>query len=851
MKHCFTSLIILLLLGTAGLWPLRAQTLDPAFQPTVLKMAVTSPNLQNYPQIVVTQPDGKVLVGGGFDFVNGTVAGKIQRLNPDGTTDPSFNPGGLGANGFLASIVLQPDGKILLGGGFTAYNGAPALTVARLNANGTLDATFTASGLVSLQQVGALALQPDGKILVGGGLSLQGTAPNGALTRLNANGTADATFNIGTGVTSNGGFVRSILVQADGKILVGGTFTTFNGQTVGNLVRLTTTGGLDAGFTIGTGTDGAVRAMAQQADGKILLGGAFTALNGQPAPRLARLLLNGPLDNTFDVGTGPNNAVVSLLIQSNGGAQFNGSIVFSGNFTLVNGQARSRVARVFDNGTLDASFGTGVGAGTNSTVTSLAQIGTGEFLAAGSFMQYDGVAKTGITRLGATGANSTTFAATTEARGTIGAVVPLANGQLLVSGSFSEFNGVAITGNAVRRLNANGSLDQTYSTTYLGLLGAQPDGNFYSLSSNGTQFQLLHTLPSGAGDANFTSVPFGSTSAMVLSAFQGITVQPNGRPLVFGNFSTFGTAARNGIARLNLDGTLDNTFTPPTSTVARAVVSAAVQPSGKIVVTYREIGPGAAIGTFIVRLNTDGTLDNSFNTGTGAGTGMFFSVLAQPDGKLLVTGVFTTFNGQATPYGIVRLDVDGAVDPTFNGLATGYSLRLVQPDGRILATTLGQYGATTLVRLNSSGSLDNTFAPVAIPLAFFIGEDLLGGLALQPVDNKIVVYGSFRSVAGQLRIGLARLTNPGVTATRAATAALPLEVYPNPTSQRLTVLLPASALPLQATLLDLTGRAVRHWTLPAHQPTATLDLGATTAGVYVLRIPGPAGTYQQKVVVTH
>lgn len=851
MKHCFTSLIILLLLGTAGLWPLRAQTLDPAFQPTVLKMAVTSPNLQNYPQIVVTQPDGKVLVGGGFDFVNGTVAGKIQRLNPDGTTDPSFNPGGLGANGFLASIVLQPDGKILLGGGFTAYNGAPALTVARLNANGTLDATFTASGLVSLQQVGALALQPDGKILVGGGLSLQGTAPNGALTRLNANGTADATFNIGTGVTSNGGFVRSILVQADGKILVGGTFTTFNGQTVGNLVRLTTTGGLDAGFTIGTGTDGAVRAMAQQADGKILLGGAFTALNGQPAPRLARLLLNGPLDNTFDVGTGPNNAVVSLLIQSNGGAQFNGSIVFSGNFTLVNGQARSRVARVFDNGTLDASFGTGVGAGTNSTVTSLAQIGTGEFLAAGSFMQYDGVAKTGITRLGATGANSATFAATTEARGTIGAVVPLANGQLLVSGSFSEFNGVAITGNAVRRLNANGSLDQTYSTTYLGLLGAQPDGNFYSLSSNGTQFQLLHTLPSGAGDANFTSVPFGSTSAMVLSAFQGITVQPNGRPLVFGNFSTFGTAARNGIARLNLDGTLDNTFTPPTSTVARAVVSAAVQPSGKIVVTYREIGPGAAIGTFIVRLNTDGTLDNSFNTGTGAGTGMFFSVLAQPDGKLLVTGVFTTFNGQATPYGIVRLDVDGAVDPTFNGLATGYSLRLVQPDGRILATTLGQYGATTLVRLNSSGSLDNTFAPVAIPLAFFIGEDLLGGLALQPVDNKIVVYGSFRSVAGQLRIGLARLTNPGVTATRAATAALPLEVYPNPTSQRLTVLLPASALPLQATLLDLTGRAVRHWTLPAHQPTAILDLGATAAGVYVLRIPGPAGTYQQKVVVTH
>ena len=173
----------------------------------------------------------------------------------------------------------------------------------------------------------------------------------------------------------------------------------------------------------------------------------------------------------------------------------------------------------------------------------------------------------------------------------------------------------------------------------------------------------------------------------------------------------------------------------------------------------------------------------------------------------------------------------------------------MQPDGRILATG-GQFASTVLVRLNTNGSPNNSFVPVSIPTSIFTGDDLLSGVVLQPTDNKLLVFGSFRSVAEQLRFGLARLSNVGL-ATRAAAAALPLEVYPNPTSQRLTVALPAATSPLQATLLDLTGRPVRRWTLPAHQPQANLDLSTVAAGVYVLRIPGAAGVYQQKVAVTH
>ena len=175
----------------------------------------------------------------------------------------------------------------------------------------------------------------------------------------------------------------------------------------------------------------------------------------------------------------------------------------------------------------------------------------------------------------------------------------------------------------------------------------------------------------------------------------------------------------------------------------------------------------------------------------------------------------------------------------------------MQPDGRILATG-GQFASKVLVRLNTNGSSDNSFVPVSIPTSIFIGDDLVSGVALQPTDNMLLVFGSFRTVAGQLRLGLARLTNPNVgLATRAAAAALPLEVYPNPTSQRLTVALPAAASPLQATLLDLTCRPVRRWTLPAHQPQANLNLSTVAAGVYVLRISGAARVYQQKVAVTH
>ncbi|RZJ94460.1 MAG: T9SS type A sorting domain-containing protein [Hymenobacter sp.] len=598
--------------------------------------------------------------------------------------------------------------------------------------------------------------------------------------------------------------------------------------------------------------------LAQQPDGKLLVAGSFSLLNGQAAPSVARLLLTGTPDLTFTLGTGPTSAtgtassVSALVVLSNG------QVLVGGVFAKYNGMVRGRLARLNTDGTLDASFASGAAA--NNAVAGLAALAGGQALVAGSLTQYDGLAATGLVRVTAAGGADPTFAATFQARGTIESASALANGQFLISGTFSEFNGVPATSTAVRRLNADGNLDLTYTSSASALLyGAQADGSFYTLSTSGTQYQLQRVLPSGALDNTFTALPFGSTSmAGATSTLRGVTVQPDGRLLVFGYFTAYGGVARNSIARLNANGTLDTSFTPPTlpsNAVASDMVYAiTLQPSGKLIITYARSlsGVGGNIPSILERLNTDGTLDTSFAIGTGGnGTGYFyFPVLAQPDGKLLISGNFTSFNGQATPYGAIRLGVDGVLDASFSGISSHYSFNTLQADGHILAFT-GSYGTTALVRLAADGSRDNTFATVAIPTAIFSGDDMLTGLLFQPADGNILLYGSFRSVAGQLRLSLARLTTRTITSTSSPVPLKSLVVYPNPTSQLLMVHLPPAAYPLQATLFDLTGRSLQHWTLPVYQPETSLTVESIPRGVYVLRIPTTTGIYQQKIVVAH
>ena len=294
------------------------------------------------------QNDGKILIGGQFTTYNGTARGYVARLNTDGSLDTGFPPSGYaGANGPVYSVAMQPsDGKILIGGAFTTYNGTARGYVARLNTDGSLDTGFLATGAGANSYVDSVAVQPsDSKILIGGQFTTYNGTARGYVARLNTDGSLDTGF-LATGAGANS-LVLSVAVQpSDGKILIGWQFTTYNGTARGYVARLNTDGSLDTGFlATGAGANNNVNSVAMQpSDGKILIGGAFTTYNGTARGDVARLNTDGSLDTGFlATGAGANSLVLSVAVQPS-----DGKILIGGPFSAYNGTARGYVARLLN-----------------------------------------------------------------------------------------------------------------------------------------------------------------------------------------------------------------------------------------------------------------------------------------------------------------------------------------------------------------------------------------------------------------------------------------------------------------------------------------------------------------------
>jgi len=335
---------------------------------------------------IALQPDGKVLIGGDFTTVNGTPSDRIARLNSDGSLDSSFNPG-TGANFTIFNFALQSDGKILIVGDFFVYNGTARGRIARLNADGSLDTSFNPdTGADS--RIWSLVIQPDGKILIVGAFnSYDGVAIN-RIARLNTDGSLDTSFNPGTGANN---IVQSLALQPDGKILIGGLFTSYNGTVINRIARLNSNGSLDTSFNPGTGANDIVQTLALQPDGKILIGGDFSSYNGTTIIRSARLNADGSLDTSFNPGTGANNRISTFALQPDG------KILIGGLFNSYNGTTINRIARLSADGSLDTSFNPG--SGPLGTVRTLVLQPDDKILVGGSFASYDGVSRNGVSRL--------------------------------------------------------------------------------------------------------------------------------------------------------------------------------------------------------------------------------------------------------------------------------------------------------------------------------------------------------------------------------------------------------------------------------------------------------------------
>jgi uncharacterized delta-60 repeat protein len=286
---------------------------------------------------IALQSDGKILCGGFFTTYKGVSANGIIRLNSDGSKDLTFdNSIGFAFNIQVNTIAIQSDGKILVGGDFTVYKGVFANRIIRLNSDGTKDLTFDNS-IGFNGSVGTIVIQSDGKILVGGGFTTYKGVTNNYIIRLNSDGTKDLTFDNSIGFD---GGVNEIAIQSDGKILVGGSFTTYKGVSANNIIRLNLDGTKDLTFDNSIGFDSSVVTIALQSDGKILVGGFFTTYKGVSANRIIRLNSDGTKDLTFDNSIGFNNVVLTIALQSDG------KILCGGQFTTYRLYTNNRIIRL-------------------------------------------------------------------------------------------------------------------------------------------------------------------------------------------------------------------------------------------------------------------------------------------------------------------------------------------------------------------------------------------------------------------------------------------------------------------------------------------------------------------------
>lgn len=278
------------------------------------------------------QKDGKILVGHG-------ISNTLIRLNIDGSIDRTFAATAI-ANGNIYAIAVQNDGKILVGGSFTTFSGFARSRLVRLHIDGTIDTSFVQSGVGLNNGTWVLNLQSDGKILVGGDFTSYNGIMRSRVARLNTDGTLDSSFvQTGTGLNL---VVSAIALQNDGKIVVGGLFNMYNSSQRMHVARLNSDGTLDNSFSqTGTGLNNTVFTLAIQSDGKIIVGGSLTNYNGSPRQNLCRLNANGSLDNTFvQTGSGLSNTVRQVLLQNNG------DILVGGEFMKYNGIPRLFAARL-------------------------------------------------------------------------------------------------------------------------------------------------------------------------------------------------------------------------------------------------------------------------------------------------------------------------------------------------------------------------------------------------------------------------------------------------------------------------------------------------------------------------
>ncbi len=743
-----------------------------------------------------------VLSGGDFDPTFGNGTGQVVT---DFTTYSLIES--------IHAVTIQADGKILAVGsatdGYTRFS--PDIALVRFNADGTPDLSFGTGGQVlfnfgatdeSHDEAYAVVLQSDGKILVGGRAwhlnnppgydpatspALPAATPDYdfALARFNTDGSVDTSFGTTGFVVTDAGsktdVIHGLTLQSDHSIVAAGT----TGNSIA-LARYTSTGVLDSSFGVNGmvvsyfgGSDSANAVALQPGDGRIVVAGT----TGKDF-LLARYNTNGTLDTNFgnggaataDFGTDLETAN-ALLIDGTG------RVLVGGSYQAQPFVAHFALARFTSAGVLDANFGTG-GEVTldvdgalqgGDQITAINIQADNKIVVAGSapVAGIAGVTNYVAVRFSDTGALDTSYGVNGRAFADFGAssydtatgAALDANGKLVVAGASRDFSIPLDTGHlSIARFDTAGALDSTFSGDGMVQFdvkkpGDNPerafavDGNkiiVVGVTSTNTSLAGSHAaiaryLPDGSLDPSFGEGGrvFADISLYADEPF-AIAVQPDHKILLGGSYfqnnGEFAPSAFSLVERFNPDGSLDTSFgnnglVMPTNVYLsgisqEATISAvAIQPDGKIV-TVENVGNSFAgfFKTVVDRYNSDGTVDTSFGTG---GRVQFDisqgvpnqAVILESDGKILLGG--------SHPSGVLelaRLNADGTLDSSFgtNGVTIQdfvnsdetFAGMVIEPDGHIsigaraaLATVAsnGATGYAEIARFSADGILDPLF----------------------------------------------------------------------------------------------------------------------------------------------
>ncbi len=743
---------------------------------------------------VTVQSDGKILVAGySNDGSGGSDDFAVARYNADGSPDYSFGDGtgkavtdfGNGSTDYAYSVTVQADGKIVVVGQ-SDNGGWNDFAVARYNANGSLDTSFSGDGLlvtdigIDSYDIGrGVTVQADGKIVVAG-YNWNGNDYDFVLVRLNANGTLDTSFNgTGTLVTDIGNgtsdFGRSVSVQTDGKIVVGGE--SYDGTSYDFVVvRYNIDGSLDTTFNgIATPT----------------MGGSVDYTEQAPAVALDSSVAIFDADLAALSGGAGNYGGASITLSRSGGA--NAQDLFSGlgSLTLAGASGSALLSGVnigsFTNaaGTLALTFNSSATqVRVNEALSSFGYANSSNTPPASVVINYgflDGNsgAQGGSVVFGTTGnvtVNITSVfsneppvlnASETPSLGSVleGATNPagITVAALVVDGSITDIDG-AIEAIAIEAVNTSLGTWQYSLDGGSSWLTMQADLLNSSTNTLGLLLgpaNLIRLLP--YGDLNGTpasAITFRAWDTSSGVAGQYVVTTPG-----TGAFSAASDTAGLTVTAVN-DGP---TFAPVVGTgtvltdigASEYAFSVTVQADGKIVVAGISEWDSRLRDFAVVRYNADGSLDTSFNgTGTlvtdiGVGSSDFGkSLTIQPDGKILVAG--SIYDGSSNGFAIVRYNTDGSLDTNFNGTGklvtdigtgtndSGYSVT-VQPDGKIVVAGYSFSGSSydfAVVRYNANGSLDTSFNGTGklVTDIGFITYDYANSVTVQP-DGKIVVAG--------------------------------------------------------------------------------------------------------------